>query len=84
MIEFIFGSAFSGLSAFISGLMTKLTFLAICTAGLIICLFSLIFGGDDGDTDTDSDTDTGDGHDGPSIVSVRGFSLLAVGFGAVG
>lgn len=87
MIEYLFGSTITGVYTFIANAMTELTFLAICVAGLIVCGFSLIFGGHDTDANTDGvemgDGNNGDGH-GPGMLSVRGLSLLAVGFGAVG
>lgn len=91
MIEYLFSSAFGKAYAFITSAMTELTFLGICIAGLIVCGASLIFGGHDSDFDGDHDVDlSGHGHDGhdheqgPGMLSVRGLSLLAVGFGAVG
>lgn len=89
MIEYFFGSAFGKAYAFITSAMTELTFLGICIAGLIVCGASLIFGGHDGDFDGDHGGDLfghdGHGHEqGPGMLSMRGLSLLAVGFGAVG
>ena len=88
MFKFLFGSMFNRVNEFLTGVVTELTFLAICAAGLVFCVFSLLFGGDaDGDADGGSADghDGSDGHDhGPGVLSLRGISLLANGFGATG
>ena len=88
MVKFLFGGLFDRVNEFLTGVMTELTFLAICAAGLVFCVFSLLFGGD---ADGDADGGSGDGHDGsdghehgPGVLSLRGISLLAIGFGATG
>ena len=64
---------------------TEAIFLSIAVAGALFSAFSLLFGGDvDADGDFDVDHDGGDGHGyGPGVLSIRGLSLLATGFGAV-
>lgn len=88
LFEYLFGSAISKAYAVFTGVMTELTFLAICIAGLVICASSLIFGHDsDADHHVDFGHHGGDdqGHDqGPGFLSIRGLSLLAVGFGSIG
>lgn len=89
MLKFLFGGFFNRVNEFLTGVMTDLTFLAICVAGLVFVVFSLVFGGDgdgvDGDGDGVDGHDGFDGHDhGPGVLSLRGVSLLAIGFGATG
>ena len=89
MIKLLFGSLFDRVNEFLTGVVTELTFIAICAAGLVFVIFSLLFGGDDGDVGADGDAadghDGSDGHDhGPGVLSLRGISLLAIGFGATG
>lgn len=68
---------------------TLMSFFSIFLAGMIVTLFSLIFGGDHdhgGDAGHDVHGDSGDSdgeHQGPGMFSLRGISLLATGFGAV-
>ena len=88
--EYLFGSVVSKTYGVLTNVMTELTFLAICIGGLIICASSLIFG-HDGDAHADHHVEFGHhGNDdssheqGPGFLSIRGLSLLAVGFGAVG
>lgn len=65
-----------------------MTFLTIFGAGLVVTLFSLVFGGDHdhgdvGHGDGDGNGDHGEDQ-GPSFFSIRGISLFATGFGGVG
>ncbi|GEM_PF-725812 len=90
LFNFLFGSAVSKAYGVFTGVMTELVFLSICIGGLIICASSLIFG-HDGDAHGDHHVELGHhGHDdsdheqGPGFLSIRGLSLLAVGFGSVG
>jgi len=88
--EYFFGSAVGKAYGVFTGVMTELTFLAICIGGAIICGASLIFGGDDADLGVDHHLEIGhshdsDGHDqGPGVLSIRGLSMLATGFGGFG
>lgn len=74
-----------------------LSFASIFAAGMVFTVFTLVFGGDhdgggdhgdfggdhDGGGDHGGDHDDG-GQGPPNIFSIRGLSLLAVGFGGVG
>jgi hypothetical protein len=67
----------------------SLIFFGVFLFGFAITLTSLAFGvGDDHDGDFHVDHDVGhdfgDDHHGPGIFSIRGMSLLAIGFGGVG
>src|SRR3989338_11318429 len=73
----------------------EVVFLSIFGFGFVITSVSLLFGGDsDGDGDFHLDHGDGghdmsghhaDGHsEGPSIFSIRGASLLSIGFGGTG
>ena len=67
------------------GSLAQITFFSIFLAGMVFTLFSLIFGGD-GESDFDHDADHGgdhgaDGAHGPGMLSIRGASLMMVGFG---
>ncbi|MDO8676148.1 MAG: NfeD family protein [Candidatus Azambacteria bacterium] len=90
LFGYLFGSAVSKAYGVFTGVMSELTFLAICVAGAIICGASLVFGGDDGDLDMGHHVEIGHGHDsdghdqGPGMLSIRGLSLLATGFGGFG
>lgn len=69
------------------GSLAQITFFSIFLAGMVFTLFSLIFGGD-GESDFDHDADHGgdhgaDGAHGPGMFSIRGASLMMVGFGGV-
>lgn len=76
------------------GSLAQITFFSIFLAGMVFTLFSLIFGGDadsdfdadEGDFDHDADHGgahgAGDAH-GPGMLSIRGASLIMVGFGGV-
>lgn len=67
------------------GSTAEVLFLSICVLGGVISAASLIFGGDsDGDVDeVDFGDDADVDGDGPGLLSVRGLSLLATGFGGV-
>lgn len=88
MLQWI-GSYFSGVPA-------QLVFFSVFLFGFIITAASMLFG-HDGDADHGGDFHIGDhdiGHDadhggdqdhhGPGLFSVRGISLLAIGFGGTG
>jgi hypothetical protein len=71
----------------LQGSAALMTFFTIFSVGLVITLFSLVFGGHDHGGEFHTEVEHGDvGHDegaGPSMFSLRGLSLLATGFGAV-
>lgn len=64
-----------------------MSFFSIFAGGMVFTMFSLVFGGHD-HSDVGHDLGHDVGHDGdndsqgPGVFSVRGISLLAVGFGA--
>lgn len=84
------------LTSVIASASASIVFLTIFLVGLTSSLFSLVFGGDedashdagDGDVHVDGDHDGGEGGGDQgfsvSVLSVRGMSLLATGFGGVG
>ncbi len=79
-----------GLREFFRNSVALLSFFSIFSAGMIIVLFSLVFGGHDhgdfghGDIGHDAQGDHGgESQPGPGVFSLKGIALLAVGFGAI-
>ena len=79
---------FETISEFFRNSLGLMIFFAIFAFGMIFTLFSLIFGGehdggDHGDIHGDAHGD-GDDNQAPGFFSIRGISLFATGFGALG
>lgn len=80
---------FETLKSSLEGSAALLTFFSIFSAGLVFTIFSLIFGGDHDGGDVHGEMHDGGGESGdddgqgPGMLSLRGISLMATGFGAM-
>ena len=65
----------------LKGSTAEIIFLSICLSGAVISGFSLLFGGHGDDVDHGEAGGDHDGDHGPGLLSIRGLSLFATGFG---